>query len=293
MTYTLMTFEEYMSKVLKFERVSLGDTETRFLRHIMGEPKSAYTIFSILKDKGRPIAYKNVHTRIKRLEKLKLIQKSPGKFARGAIKYKLTTQGLFHLLSQFIAYKLGVSWSDLWEYYADDIIVRTLILPYFEINTMKKAQHNLSSSVLSYLRNCYLVTLDGCEYIKKFMKKYSGPTDTIVEVHLDNLADITEPVRPRDPIEPESYTIKSATNSLKKELEWEAKEMAFSLVTKTASSFGIFLAITGKIDIERVGKAGVEPWRLGKDRRFMKLLHEVQKEFTLGFKAAEVAQQKN
>jgi hypothetical protein len=286
-----MTFEEYMSEVLKYERIMLSDTENRFLLEIMGEPKSAYTIFTILKDKNRPIAYKNVHTRIKRLEYLKLIQKSPGKFARRAIKYKLTTQGLFYLLSQYVAYKLGIFWKDLWKYYADDIIVRTLILPYFEIDTLKNAQYNLSSSVLSYLRNCYLVTLDGCEYIKKFMIKYRGPTDTVVEVHLDNLVDINEPVGPRDPNEPEAYTIKSATSSLKKELEWEAKEMAFSLVTKSVSSFGAFLAITGKIDIERVGKAGVEPGQLGKDKHFMKLLCEVKRDFNRGLKAAQAAEQ--
>jgi DNA-binding MarR family transcriptional regulator len=286
MTYTLMTFEEYMSEILKYERASLGDTENRFLHFIMGEPKSAYTIFSLLKEKNRPIAYKNVHTRIKRLEDLKLIQKSQGRFARRAIKYKLTTQGLFHLLSQYIAYKLGIFWNDLWKYYADDIIVRTLILPYFEIDTMKNAQRNLSSSVLSYLRNCYFISMDGCEYIKKFMKRYRGPTDTIVEVHLDNLLDINEPVGTTDPSEPEAYTIKSATDSLKKELEWEAKEMAFGLITKPVSSFGVFLALTGKIDIERVGKTGVDPEDLGRDKRFMKLLYQVQKDFDRGFKAA-------
>jgi hypothetical protein len=73
---------------------------------------------------------------------------------------------------------------------------------------------------------------------------------------------------------------------LKKELEWEAKEMAFSLVTKPVSSFGVFLAITGKGDIERVGKAGVEPEELGRDKRFMQLLNQVQKNFDWGFKAA-------
>ena len=62
--------------------------------------------------------------------------------------------------------------------------------------------------------------------------------------------------------------------------------MAFSLVTKPLSSFGVFLAITGKIDIERVGKAGVEPKELGKDKQFMKLLYQVQKDFDRGFRAA-------
>ena len=124
------------------------------------------------------------------------------------------------------------------------------------------------------------------------MSKYKGPTDRIVEVNLDNLADITEPPRTSVPTstaaEAEDYNIKSATNSLKKELEWEAKEIAFGLITKPVSSFGIFLAITGKIDVQRVGKAGFSREQLGNDKRFIKLLREVEGDFNRGLKAAQV-----
>jgi hypothetical protein len=132
--------------------------------------------------------------------------------------------------------------------------------------------------VLAYLRSCYLITLDGCDYIKQFMPEYTG----IQVAHGDNLVHMDET---GDDIGPD-YTIKSAINSLKKELEWEAKEMAFSLITKPGSDFGIWLAISRKIDMKRVGKAGVEPAELGKDKQFMKLLCEVQKDFDRGFKAA-------
>lgn len=285
-----MTFEEYMSEVLKYERMTLGETEKNFLRLIMGEPKSAYAIYSILKKRGPGIAYKNVHRRIKRLEELKLIEKDPRKFARREIKYKLTTQGLFYLLSLFISYRFGVYWVDLWNYYTDNIILRTLVLPYFEIETLRNARLNLSGSVLAYLRNCYLITLDGCDYVRQFLPR-KGSTGEIITTHRDQLVDIDKPAEEIDP----DYTVKSAINSLKKELEWEAKELAFSLITKSTSDFSVFLATFKKSEqeIERVGKAGVEPNELGKDKRFMKTLYQVQKDFDRGFKAADaVARQK-
>jgi DNA-binding MarR family transcriptional regulator len=288
MTYTLMSFEEYMSEVLKYNKVILGDTENRFLRYIMGNPKASYTIYSILKEKGRPMAYKNVHTRIKRLEDLKLIDKAPGKFARGAIRYKLTTQGLFYLVSQFIENKFSIFWDELWEYYPDNIVLRTLVLPYFEIETLRNAKFNLSSSMLTYLRNCYQITLDGCDYIRQFIvgggkEVYSGGEvgyNNIQEIYISDLPGLSEKAAP-------DYTIKSAINNLKKELEWEAKEMAFSLITKPESSFGVFLARFNKVDIERTGKAGIEPGQLGKDKLFVKLLRQVKKDFDLRFETAD------
>jgi RIO-like serine/threonine protein kinase len=56
--------------------------------------KSAYKIWDIRRKNGRPMNYKNVHARIKKLEKLSLIEKVLGHFSRGAINYQLTTQGM-------------------------------------------------------------------------------------------------------------------------------------------------------------------------------------------------------
>jgi DNA-binding PadR family transcriptional regulator len=249
-----MSFEEYMSEVLQYKRISLSDADNRSLKSIMGEPKSAYRVFSFLKDQGYPIAYKNVHSRIKRLENDMLIEKNHGKFKRRAIKYQLTTQGLFYLLSQFIEYKFGIYWSELWQYYSDNIIIKTLVLPYFEIETLMRAGFNLSSSLLSYLRQCYQITLDGRDYIKQ--------------------------------IDQDDYTVKSAIKSLKRELELEAKEMAFSLMTRPKSTFGVSLAIFNRMEIKRTGKTGVESRQLGRDKRFMKLLREVKKDFDQKFNEA-------
>jgi DNA-binding MarR family transcriptional regulator len=281
-----MTFEEYMSEVLRYERMSLGEAENKFLFIIMGEPKSAYTVYSILKEQGRGIAYKNVYTKIKRLEELKLIKRVPGRLARRAINYGLTTQGLFFLLSQFASYKLRIDWERILDYYTDNIILRTLVMPYFEIATLRSPEFNLYHSMLTYIRNCYLITLDGCDYIRQFVHRRHGQ---IIQIFGDQLVDIDEPA---DNIGPD-YTVKSAINSLKKELEWEAKEMAFTLITKPTSSFSISLARFGTTarfgKDERAGKGGVEPKQLGKDKRFMKLLCEVQKDFDRGFKAADAA----
>jgi hypothetical protein len=63
------------------------------------------------------------------------------------------------------------------------------------------------------------------------------------------------------------------TERLKKELEWEARELAFSLITKMPdSSTPIFIHALGKGYPERNAKAGGKPGQLGKDKRFVKLL---------------------
>jgi hypothetical protein len=290
-----------MSEVLKYERVTLGDTENRFLFEIMGDPKSAYSVYSILKGRDRPMAYKNVYTRIKRLEELKLIEKIHGKFARRAINYGLTSQGLFYLLSQFATYTVRIDWAKLLDYYADSIILRTLVLPYFEIATLRFPDFNLWHSVLSYLRDCYLITLEGIDYIQQF----TTLKDEIIQIHYDDLIPFNESpatterskgqITPRIAVTVDKNgnwdnTIKSAINGLKKELEWQAKELAFSLITKPPwASRGILLTVTAKADIRRTGKAGVEPKELGRDKRFMKLLREVKKDFDRGFEVANAA----
>ena len=105
----------------------------------MDKPKSAYMIWDIRRKQGRPMNYKNVHTRIKKLEKLNLIEKTPGRFSRGAIQYQLTTQGLFYQVSKRPEHELELlSLKELIENYGDNIIFKTLLFPYFEIKTLSR-----------------------------------------------------------------------------------------------------------------------------------------------------------
>lgn len=98
-TYTYVVEKRYMSEIRNYKKLSLGETENLFI-NIFSTPNysySAYEIFSILKKSPRPMAYKNVHKRVKRLDTLGLIREVE-KSQRNAIKYELTTRGLFERL---------------------------------------------------------------------------------------------------------------------------------------------------------------------------------------------------
>jgi hypothetical protein len=184
------------------------------------------------------MAYKNVHTRIKRLEELKLIEKAENAKAKyGAINYQLTTQGILYQVSRFVNIDESLSWSDFLDYYSDNIIFETLVLPYFEKHTIKCAGVRLYFAIVSYLRDCYQITLDAADDIRKAIEEHNEE-------------------------DKEYYT-----KQLKEDLEWKPREFALKLVTS-------FL---------RKKNYRVIMDQLAKDKKFVELLREVQKDFDKGF----------
>ena len=141
-----------MSEILKYNRVTLGSAERRFLNEMMGKKISVYSMWSILKRSGHTMAYKNVHTRIKRLEKLNLIEKAGEAEILEAINYQLTTQGILYQVSRFVNIDESLSWSDFLPYYSNNIIFETLVLPYFEEDTINHAgvQALFCNSIVSW-----------------------------------------------------------------------------------------------------------------------------------------------
>jgi hypothetical protein len=162
-----LSLYRYTSEILKYQSVTLGSAEAVFLNNLMGKPKSAYVLASDLKNSGHPMAYKNVYTRIRRLEDLKLIEKVPEKFPHGAIYYRLTTQGLMFQISRFVNIDDSLMWSDFLDNYAEHIIFKTLVLPYFEEETIRHSNFTLYFALLFYLGECYQITLDAADRIRK------------------------------------------------------------------------------------------------------------------------------
>ena len=58
------------------------------------------------------------------------------------INYQLTTQGILYQVSRFVNIDESLSWSDFLPYYSDNMIFETLVLPYFEEDTIKHAGVN-------------------------------------------------------------------------------------------------------------------------------------------------------
>ena len=164
-----------MSEVIKYNRTDLGSAERLFLEFLMTNPKrqsSTYAIYASLRKRGIKMAYKNVYTRVKKLEKLNLIEKELEKSKYGAIYYRLTTQGLFYQLSRFVNLEdENLSFGDFLDHYSNDTIFETLLLPYFESETITHSNVTLYFEVLFYLRDCYQLTLDAVPRIRRAIEE--------------------------------------------------------------------------------------------------------------------------
>ena len=159
----------FMSEIRKYEKISLGETENLFINifsvpnsKIKGKPSysySAYEIFSVLKKMGKPMAYKNVHKRVSRLHTLGLI-KEVEKSGRNAIKYELTTHGLFERLMIGPAVDLIFL-----ERNRRNVILQTILYQYFEEQTIREfedARYHLAF----YLKSCCQAVLTAVKSLK-------------------------------------------------------------------------------------------------------------------------------
>ena len=159
----------FMSEIRNYEKISLGETENLFINifsvsnsKTKGKTSysySAYEIFSILKKMGKPMAYKNVHKRVRRLHILGLIEEVE-KSGRNAINYELTTRGLFERLMIPLAVDITFL-----EHNKKNVILQNILYRYFEEQTIHEfgdASHHLAF----YLKNCCQAILTGVKSLK-------------------------------------------------------------------------------------------------------------------------------
>lgn len=176
----------YISEVLSYEaNLKLSSTETDFLYRIAKGACSVYKIYSELKTQtqfnanynsvfsridldriGKAMAYKNVHRRIMKLLKLRLIKevnplKLPG--VHGAKYYTITSKGTFYLI-YFRMLLLPIK--DLPQYHGN-IVLDTILFPYFDDHTLKRLTTRVMSHLALYLGECCEITLREVEKIRE------------------------------------------------------------------------------------------------------------------------------
>lgn len=238
----------YMSEVSTCERIELGDKEKSFLFKVMSGHDSAFKITSYIKSRRRPMAYKNEYTIIKRLQELNLIEEE-GKFFRGAVYYRFTTCGLFYILSTILSYP-----PTLLIKYQENMILKTLIYPYLQPDTIRRCTARLYSAITQYLRECCETTFYALDDIR-----------------------ITNVVEEKD-----RYIKK-----LGLDLEWHAKTLGFKLAVMYNESNILMANPESAKDNAKVALYELEnamKTLLSKDNKFMELLQLVEKEFGDGYK---------
>ena len=141
----------------------------------------------MLNDKGIPflsflreteiegIAYKDVHKRIKRLDKLGLIEKVPNDKIRteresihAPIFYRLTLGGLFNLLYKNREVMFTDDKNKIFLHHGDNIIFNTFVYPYFEQSTLTGIKGSfLPELIFDCVSKCCNVTDEICKGLTK------------------------------------------------------------------------------------------------------------------------------
>jgi hypothetical protein len=244
-----MNYSKYMSEVSAYERIELDDAERSFLFKIINGQDSAYKILSYYKLRRQTMSYKNIQHILRRLQDLYLIEEIQRKFLRGTMYYRLTTIGLFHIFFRIASYP-----PELLIKYKDNIVLKTLLYPYFEEETIKHSTARFYSTITQYLRRCCETTL------------YT--LDTISST-------------------PNVEDIGMQAKQLEFDLGWHTKALGFKLAVMYNESNMLITNPNVPNDNARIALYEVEndmKTLLSKDDKFMCLILTVKKEFEDGYK---------
>jgi hypothetical protein len=188
------------------------------------------------------------------------VQDKRKSFLGREIFYVLTTSGLFYIFSNLLSYP-----PQLLTRYQDNIILITLLFPYFEVDTLEHSTGRFYSVITQYLQECCRTTLHRIDSIKKSIT--ANPTN----MNLKN------------------GDLERHAKILESDLQWRAKLMAFKLGVMYSESNILVMVNLDDVadDGARVAMYELESTMktiLSKDKKFMQLLKVVQADFEYGYK---------
>jgi hypothetical protein len=150
------TIESYVMNILEMHKylgISLGDQAINILAEFSDKRYlSTYDVHKIFRTGGKPMDYKNVHKRIKRLESLGCIGRVKSedvkeeKPERGAKYYRISETGMFHLLINKYPTK---NLHDILQTNGDYSIFEAFLYPYFNKETFTSLYRIKSPSTYS------------------------------------------------------------------------------------------------------------------------------------------------
>jgi len=135
---------------------------------------------------GGILAYKNVRVRMIKLRNLGLIEEiKEKKRYRKAIKYKVTTMGLFQ---NILNNPLSTLFPDLL-LHKNNILIQTFLYQFFEPESIEKfREYHCTSYLDKYIRRCCELILDAIES-NRLVEKRGGRTLNLPDSYIGNLAE--------------------------------------------------------------------------------------------------------
>lgn len=203
-------------------------------------------------------AEKDAINRLREFNLVEEVQDKRKSFLGREILYVLTACGLFYIFSNQLSYP-----PQLLARYQHNIILSTLLFPYFEANTIERSTARFYSAITQYLRECCGATLNRIDTIKEFTT--ANPSNM-------NLND---------------EDLERHAKILESDLQSHVKVTAFKLIIMYSES-NILEVVNSDVaadDNARVAMYELESTMkriLSKDKKFMQLLKVVQEDFEYG-----------
>ena len=248
-----MNYSRYFAEISTYDGVEkLREIERSSFFKIM----NAYRPASYLRLRRHREPYnKDEQDAIMRLREFNLVEVRDKRksFLGREILYVLTTSGLFYIFSNLLGYP-----PQLLIRYQDNIILNTLLFPYFEVDTIERSTARFYSIMTQYLQECCRTTLQRIDVVKKSTT--------------------------RNVKEGERHT-----KILESDLQWHAKIIAFKLAIMYSESNILLMVNPDEVanDSATVTMYELESTMktiLSKDDKFMQLLEIVYTDLGDGYK---------
>lgn len=241
-----MDYSNYFALVYDYKRKEIGTDERSFLLKVINNVDLSSQIGSYLKLRDK--TQLGDTSSISKLIGSKLLVEKKGLILRGMRKYQLTSTGLFYVMSETVSYP-----PYLLKKYSDDPILLTLLYQYFEEDTIESSTARFYSMVTQYLKQCCRITLNWLE-----------DTQNSNEEHK-----------------------KQMMNQLLFELELNAKLLALRIIVMYSEPNILSLtpkSETGDSEVAYYELESNMKQILGKDNKFVELLHKTNADFKNGYK---------
>jgi hypothetical protein len=151
-----MDYSNYIKILYDYEKKQIGTEERSMLLKVINNADFSAQIGSYLKLRDRNQLGDT--STVSRLLGLKLLTEKKGLILRGMRKYRLTSTGLFYVLTETISYP-----PSLLKKYSEDPILKTLLFQYFEVDTIASSTARFYSIITQYLKQCCRTTLNWLE----------------------------------------------------------------------------------------------------------------------------------
>jgi hypothetical protein len=240
-----MDYSNYFAILYDYEKKQVGTEEKSILFKVVNSVDFSAQIGSYLKLRDK--SQIGDTSSISRLLGLKLLTEKKGLMLRGTRKYQLTSSGLFYMLSETRSYP-----PSFLKKYSNDPILLTLLYQYFEVDTIASSTARFYSIITQYLRQCCRITLNWLE-----------DTQNSNEEHK-----------------------KQMMSQLLFELELNAKLLALRILVMYSEANILSLTAKSETGDSEVAYYELESNMkqiLGKDNKFVELLHKTNVDFKNGF----------